>query len=91
MRIAIKEKELFKNLINKLFNVNIRAINSFCIDSRKIQKNDIFLAIKGNNSDGHDFIEDAINAKASMIFSEKKYKNKKIIKVRFNKRSFKTT
>ena len=85
MRIAIKEKELFKTLINKMFNTNIRTINSFCVDSRQIQKNDIFLAIKGNNSDGHDFIEDAINAKASIIFSEKKYKNKKIINVHSTK------
>ena len=85
MRISIKEKESFKNLINKMFNTNIKTINSFCIDSRQLQKNDIFLAIKGNNSDGHDFIEDAINAKASMIFSEKNYKNKKIINVRSTK------
>ena len=85
MRIAIKEKESFKTLINKMFNTNVKTINSFCIDSRQIQKNDIFLAIKGNNLDGHDFIEDAINAKASIIFSEKKYKNKKIINVNSTK------
>tara|TARA_B110000495_G_scaffold41964_1_gene34304 strand:- start:42 stop:1373 length:1332 start_codon:yes stop_codon:yes gene_type:complete len=85
MRIAITEKEIFKNLLNEMFNTNIKIINSFCIDSRKIQKDDIFLAIKGKKSDGHDYIEDAIDANASIIFSEKKHKNKNIINVRSTK------
>ena len=30
--------------------------NNVSIDSRTIQKNDIFIPIKGDNFDGHDFI-----------------------------------
>lgn len=40
-------------------------------DSRAIKKNDIFIAVKGTKSDGHDFIEDAIQRGAVLIISEK--------------------
>ena len=30
------------------------------IDSRKVQENDTFIAIKGYKDDGHNYIEDAI-------------------------------
>lgn len=40
------------------------------IDSRKVEKGDIFVAIKGNNVDGHDFIEQAIEKGASKIVCE---------------------
>jgi UDP-N-acetylmuramoyl-L-alanyl-D-glutamate--2,6-diaminopimelate ligase len=36
-------------------------------DSRKIQENDLFVAIRGTVSDGHDFIEKAINLGATVI------------------------
>lgn len=44
------------------------------IDSRQIEENDIFVAIKGNNYDGHDFILEAIKNKASLIVVEKSIK-----------------
>ena len=45
MRIQIKEKQLFKDLIkqNFDFDININKINSICTDSRIIEKNDIYL------------------------------------------------
>ena len=36
------------------------AINKMEFDSRKIEANDVFVAIRGTISDGHDFIETAI-------------------------------
>ncbi len=39
-------------------------------DSRKIQKGDIFVAIKGYSRDGHAFINDAIERGASLIVAE---------------------
>ena len=36
------------------------AINKMDFDSRKIGSNDLFIAIRGTQSDGHDFIEKAI-------------------------------
>ena len=42
------------------------------IDSRKVEKGDIFVAIKGHTVDGHDFIDVAIKNGASKIVCEKK-------------------
>lgn len=39
-------------------------------DSRKIQKGDIFVALRGISSDGHDYIERAISNGASKIIAE---------------------
>lgn len=44
---------------------------SIKIDSRKIECGDMFVAFKGENVDGHDFIKDVINKKASIILCEK--------------------
>lgn len=40
-------------------------------DSRKVEKGQIFVAIKGHTVDGHDFIKSAIEHGASKIVSEK--------------------
>lgn len=40
-------------------------------DSRKVKKGDTFIAIKGVDNDGHDYIEDAIKNGASKIICEK--------------------
>lgn len=41
------------------------------IDSRKIECGDLFVALKGENVDGHDYINDAINDRASIVVCEK--------------------
>jgi UDP-N-acetylmuramoyl-L-alanyl-D-glutamate--2,6-diaminopimelate ligase len=43
------------------------AIGKIEFDSRKIQQDDVFVAIRGSVSDGHDFIEKAINLGAVAI------------------------
>ena len=43
------------------------AIGKIDFDSRKIAKNDVFVAIRGAISDGHEFIEKAINNGAVVI------------------------
>ena len=40
------------------------------VDSRKIEKGDTFLALRGVDSDGHDYIESAIKNGASKIIAE---------------------
>lgn len=40
-------------------------------DSREIEPGDIFIAVKGTKSDGHNFIDEAIESGASIIISEK--------------------
>ena len=59
--------------VSKIFNeINIGIkndidINKIEIDSRKVTKNDFFIAIKGYVKDGHDYIDDAIKNGASVI------------------------
>ena len=52
----------------------------FSIDSRTLQEGEIFIAIKGNQVDGHDFIESALARKAAgiIIASDKKQLLEKI-------------
>ena len=47
-------------------NLDIDVTNIEC-DSKKIQKGDMFVAIKGYDSDGHDYIDEAIENGASVI------------------------
>lgn len=57
----------------KLLNEGIkRKIKDIKIDSKKINKGDVFIALKGNNYDGHDYIKDALKRKTSAIIVSKK-------------------
>ncbi|MBD3723909.1 MAG: UDP-N-acetylmuramoyl-L-alanyl-D-glutamate--2,6-diaminopimelate ligase [Flavobacteriaceae bacterium] len=46
------------------------AVNKIEFDSRKVELNDVFVAIRGTLSDGHDFIEKAVNQGAVAIVCE---------------------
>lgn len=46
---------------------------NIAIDSRKVQKDDIFFALKGENYDGHDFIVQAVEAGASLLVVSKDF------------------
>ncbi len=65
-------KNLLKNVKYQARNVvedfSIKGISS---DSRKIEKGDLFIAVKGFESDGHDFIDQAINRGAAVVIAEK--------------------
>lgn len=52
---------------------NIKGIS---IDSRTIRRGEAFLAVKGDNFDGHDFISRAIEKGAGCIIKEARNKNK---------------
>jgi UDP-N-acetylmuramoyl-tripeptide--D-alanyl-D-alanine ligase len=47
------------------------SINRISTDSRKIEKGDLFIALKGNRFDGHDFIDEVIKKGASGILISK--------------------
>ena len=56
------------------FLENEDVISGVSIDDRTIQKGDLYIAIKGDKFDGHDFIESAILKGASgVIVSEEQY------------------
>jgi len=50
-------------------------IQNVIIDSRNVKKNDLFIALKGENSDGHIFIPSAFEKGACAVLSEQKLKN----------------
>ena len=54
---------------NIVGNTNIE-INNICFDSRKVLANDVFVAVKGFEVDGHKFIEKAIELGAKTIICE---------------------
>ncbi|SEP78251.1 UDP-N-acetylmuramoyl-L-alanyl-D-glutamate--2,6-diaminopimelate ligase [Flavobacterium urocaniciphilum] len=66
------------NLKDILYKVTIEAvhgstdltINKIEFDSRKVSNNDVFVAIKGTLSDGHQFIDKAIALGASVVVCE---------------------
>ncbi len=50
-----------------------KAVSRVTIDSRGVKKNSLFIAIKGERFDGHDFVYDAIkNGAAAVLISRKK-------------------
>ena len=68
---------LLKSTSKNFRKIPVRGIS---YDSRKVKKKDIFFAIKGNQTSGIKFINDAILKGASVIVSsqQKKYKKKNI-------------
>ena len=48
-------------------------ISGVSIDSRTIKEGEIFVAIKGDNFDGHDFIDDAIKSGAAGVVVDEKH------------------
>ena len=52
-----------------------RKFHAISINSKKIKKDDIFIAIKGLNFDGHDYINEAFKngAIAAIISDEEKF------------------
>ena len=50
------------------------SLEGICFDSRKVKKKDIFFAIKGNQTSGSKFINEAISKGASAIVINKKVK-----------------
>ena len=48
-----------------------KIINKIQFDSRKVEKNDLFIALKGTEVNGHDYIEKSIQYGASVVVCEK--------------------
>lgn len=65
--------EILKHIqpIEIIGEITETKINKIYLDSNSIKPNSMFIAIKGTQVDGHDFIEDAIKRGASIIVCEK--------------------
>jgi UDP-N-acetylmuramoyl-L-alanyl-D-glutamate--2,6-diaminopimelate ligase len=51
-----------------------RTVESIAYDSRRVQRNGLFVALRGEKVDGHEFIEQAIEKGATAILSEREEK-----------------
>ena len=69
--------QLLKSVSRDYQKIQVRGIS---FDSRKVKKRDIFFAIKGNQTSGIKFINEAILKGASVIISDKinKHHNYKV-------------
>ncbi|WP_459926591.1 UDP-N-acetylmuramoyl-L-alanyl-D-glutamate--2,6-diaminopimelate ligase [Flavobacterium covae] len=61
---------LYKVPIEEVQGSTTKTVNQIHFDSRKIETNDIFVAIRGTLSDGHQYIEKAISLGATTIICE---------------------
>jgi UDP-N-acetylmuramoyl-L-alanyl-D-glutamate--2,6-diaminopimelate ligase len=64
-----------KEILNGIEIVSVngdanRAVSNIVFDSRKVSEGSLFVAVKGYNTDGHDFISDAIASGAEAVICE---------------------
>jgi murE/murF fusion protein len=74
---------IFKKAFNKSKLKNV-YYNGVSINSKTIKKNNLFFAIHGKNTDGHNFVKEAIKKGAARLVISKKINdlsNNKVIKV----------
>ena len=82
MRIEIKERATVKKIISQIINLDLKSsLNGISIDSRKIEKNDLFIAMKGKRCHGSEFVNRDILSKVGLIISDKFIDSPKAIKV----------
>ena len=69
--------DIFKDISYK-GNLENLEISNITHDSRKVKKGTLFIAISGENNDGHDFILDAIDKGAVAIVTNRKFTKTKL-------------
>ena len=67
--ISLTLKEIAEAVDGKIIGNVDASVNDITTDSRKIKEGDLFVAIKGDTFDGHNFIEKSLNAGAVCTFS----------------------
>src|SRR5947209_12420156 len=55
-----------------------RPVENIAYDSRRVQRNTLFVALRGEKTDGHEFIGQAIAKGASVIVAEREEKNSRV-------------
>ena len=72
---TIEQLESMIQIENDLKNFKDVSIHGISIDSRKIEPGNLFVPFKGDHSDGHQFVEDAINNGAAAALWQKNVPN----------------
>lgn len=76
-----------QELVSELPSAEIKGsldlvINNIAYDSRRVNQGDLFVAIKGFQRDGHDFIRKAIDRGALAVVTERDYRSRKATVIR---------
>ena len=76
MKFITNTSDLAKFLNKKIkFNALIKSIST---DTRSLKKNSLFIAIKGDNFDGNDFVAEALSKGSNIVIADnKRFKNNK--------------
>src|SRR5881227_3449370 len=61
--------------VREIIGPTDRAVESIAYDSRRVQRDGLFVALRGEKSDGHDFIGQAIEKGATVIVAERAEKH----------------
>ncbi|MHB8929432.1 MAG: Mur ligase domain-containing protein, partial [Melioribacteraceae bacterium] len=75
-KVKITIEDLFNIPSAEIYNPDAyKSLSTVEIDSRKVKKGSLFVAIKGEKFDGHDFVKDALKkGAAAVIIDSKKFK-----------------
>ncbi|MFZ1519046.1 MAG: UDP-N-acetylmuramoyl-tripeptide--D-alanyl-D-alanine ligase [Ignavibacteriaceae bacterium] len=75
-KIHLNIEDIFNVPTAVIYNPDMfKSIYHVSIDSRNIKKSTLFVAVKGDRFDGHDFIDDVVNNGAcAVIINEKNFK-----------------
>ena len=78
LSLSLKELGKFANgkALKEAQNGNGELIQGISIDTRTLQKGNLFVALQGEKFDGHDFIQEAVNKGAKAVIVEKSKLNK---------------
>ncbi len=75
-------KELLKITNGKLISEQIETkVKGICVDTRTIKKGELFIALKGKNFDGHNFIGEALKKGACGVIIDNNLFIKKVWKI----------
>ena len=78
MRVNISNSTDISNVIFELYGVQIKdTVGGITTDSRNLMNGDIYIAIEGENNDGHNYLNqvDAFNASAVIVDKNKECNN----------------
>jgi UDP-N-acetylmuramoyl-L-alanyl-D-glutamate--2,6-diaminopimelate ligase len=64
--------------IRQIIGTLDRPVESIAYDSRRVQRNGLFVALRGEKTDGHQFIDQAIEKGASVIVTEREENNRRV-------------
>ena len=75
-KINLNIEDIFNIPTAVIYNPDVfKSVYHVSIDSRNIKKNTLFIAIKGERFDGHDFIDEVVKkGAAAVLVSEKNFK-----------------